>query len=190
MKILTGTLRGRQISFKANRYLRPTADKVRKAVFDALGEAVAGTKVLDLFSGTGALGIEALSGGAAEAVFVEIDKRQAAKINENLKALGLEKKAKVICLDAVKAIETLHRQGEMFGLVFLDPPYGEGWEARCAEAVFTRAILSKNAWALMESSSRDVASPENFGNLVKIKEKIYGDTRVVFYGASGAGKVV
>lgn len=190
MKILTGTLRGRQIRFRANPYLRPTADKVRKALFDTLSGAIEGAKVLDLFSGTGALGLEALSGGAAEAVFVEADVRQAANINENLKALGLEKKAKVLCIDAIKAIEALHRQGEIFDLVFLDPPYSGGWEARSAKAVSKHPILSKNAWTVIESSFRDVAALATFGSLVKIKEKIYGDTRVVFYGASGAEKMV
>lgn len=190
MKILTGTLRGREIGFKANPHLRPTADKVRKALLDILGGAIENANVLDLFSGTGALGFEALSGGSAEAVFVEADKKQAVKINEDLKALGLEKKAKVLCLDAIKAIETLHRQGEIFDLVFLDPPYSEGWETRCAKAVSKHPILSKNAWAVIESSSRDVAELATFGSLVKIKEKIYGDTRVVFYGASGSEKMV
>jgi len=184
VKILTGTLRGREISFKANTHLRPTADKVRKAIFDTLGDVIQGAKVLDLFSGTGALGLEALSGGAREAVFVEADKRQAAKIAEDLKMLRLEKKGRVLCLDALKAIQTLHRQGESFDLIFLDPPYNDGWERKTAEAVAAQPILSKRSWVVMESAAKDVASPAAFGHLAKLKEKNYGDTRLVFYGGS------
>lgn len=184
MKILTGALRGREISFKANPHLRPTADKVRKAIFDTLVGATQGAHVLDLFSGTGALGFEALSGGAAAAVFVEADKRQAAKIAENLKTLGLEKKGRVLSLDALKAVQLLHREGEVFDVVFLDPPYNEGWERKTAEEVVARPILSKKSWVVMESAAKDIASPATFGHLVKLKEKNYGDTRLVFYGAS------
>ncbi len=182
MKILTGMFRGREISFKTNPHLRPTADKVRKAIFDTLGDVIQGAKVLDLFSGTGALGFEALSAGAEEAVFVEADKRQAAKITENLKTLGLEKKGRVLCLDALKAIQTLHRQGEAFDLIFLDPPYNEGWERKTADAVSAQPILSKKSWAVMESAAKDIASPAAFGHLAKRKEKKYGDTRIVYYG--------
>lgn len=182
MKILTGELRGREIAFRPNPHLRPTADKVRKAIFDALGDAVRGAKVLDLFSGTGALGLEALSGGAAYAVFVESDKRQVIKLAQNLKNLGLDKKARVIHADAIKAIERAYLEGEIFDLIFLDPPYCEGWERKVAEAVRRCPIISKKSWVVMESASKDLASPERFGPLVKLKEKAYGDTRVVFYG--------
>lgn len=182
VKILTGSLRGREIYFKANPHLRPTADKIRKAIFDILGDAIQDAKVLDLFSGTGALGLEALSGGAQEAVFVENDKKQAAKIAENLKALRLEKRGRVLCMDAAKAVQTFHNQGEIFDLIFLDPPYNEGWEKKTAEVVAAHPILSKRSWVLMESSAKNVASPSTFGGLAKVKEKNYGDTRLVFYG--------
>ncbi len=181
MKILTGSLKGREINFRPNSYLRPTGDKVRKAMFDTLQNLVGGAVVLDLFSGTGALGIEALSAGASEAVFVESNRPQAKRISENLKALGLEARGVVLNQDVIGAIQDLNLNKRIFDIVFVDAPYGKGWERRLAAAMASHPVISERSWIVMECPDKG-AVPSTIGALLKKKEKIYGDTRVVIYG--------
>ncbi len=181
MKILTGTLKGREIIFKPNPHLRPTGDKVRKAIFDTLQNFIQEAVVLDLFSGTGALGLEALSAGASQAVFVEKDKRQAQRIRENLLSLGLLEKGFVLNRDAITALEDLNRKGRVFDIVLVDAPYQKGWEAKLAGALDSFPVISRRSWVVMECSGKSLL-PENMGPLVRKKEKVYGDTRVVIYG--------
>src|SRR5262245_31330081 len=126
MKILTGALRGRSILLRPNENMRPTTDLVRKAIFDTLQGAIEGKKVLDLFSGTGALGFEALSSGAREVLWVEQDGSQVRAIEKTLKSLEMEKSGKVIESDALSAVERLAARSEQFDLFFLDPPYHSG----------------------------------------------------------------
>lgn len=180
MKILTGVLRGRPILFKANPHLRPTADKVRKAIFDMLQGQLEGKNVLDLFSGTGALGIEALSGGAERATFVEMDRRQCGKIRENLAALELDERSFVINLDAVAAIESFSRQGEFFDLIFLDPPYEKEWGRRTLEALSSSKVLHEGTFIILECNKREEAQKQ-LGRLRCVKMKAYGDTKIAVY---------
>ncbi|MBI2094649.1 MAG: RsmD family RNA methyltransferase, partial [Candidatus Omnitrophica bacterium] len=112
--------------FKPNPHLRPTTDKTRKAIFDMLQGELQDKKVLDLFSGTGALGFEALSNGAAEAMFVEADAFQAREIRNNLGRLGLESRGIVRQEEVSRAIEKLGRDGAAFDFIFIDPPYEKG----------------------------------------------------------------
>ncbi|MBI4353511.1 MAG: 16S rRNA (guanine(966)-N(2))-methyltransferase RsmD [Candidatus Omnitrophica bacterium] len=180
MKILTGSLRGRGILFKPNPHLRPTGDKVRKAIFDLLRGEIEGKRVLDLFSGTGALGLEALSNGASWVTFVEANRAQAVKIRQNLAKLGVPEKAWVLRKDVFEAMEYLSRKGEAYDVVFLDPPYGGGLAGRVLEALSQAPFLGQGAFVVLECHKKElIQSPS--GRLKAIQTKVYGDTRLVVY---------
>ncbi|MFA5336463.1 MAG: 16S rRNA (guanine(966)-N(2))-methyltransferase RsmD, partial [Candidatus Omnitrophota bacterium] len=123
MRITSGIHKSRII--KAPGGIRPTLDNVRKAIFDILGESVAGSKALDLFAGSGALGIEALSRGSASCTFVDNSRASIKAIRDNLEGLGLGRpeSADVICADSIAAIDRLARDGAVFDIILMDPPY-------------------------------------------------------------------
>lgn len=123
VRITGGELRGRRLILPRGVGVRPTSDMVRLAVFNSLGALVEGAQVVDLCAGTGALGIEALSRGAARAVFVESDPRVCAAIRCNLSAVGLDSRAEVVRGDAVAWLDSLATVGGTTGILFADPPY-------------------------------------------------------------------
>ena len=126
MRVITGTARGRRLKELDGYETRPTTDRVKEGIFNIIQFDIDGRKVLDLYAGTGQLGIEALSRGAASAVFVDQRRDAAALIRDNLKLTGLEDRAKVVCGDAAAFLPSA---GEKFGLIFIDPPYAANlWE--------------------------------------------------------------
>lgn len=122
MRVIAGTARGVRLA-RVPPGVRPTSDRVRESVFNTLGQFFEGGDVLDLYAGTGSLGIEALSRGCARAVFVEKDGRAVATISENLRRTGLEDRAKVIRGETGRMVESMARDGRLFNLIFADPPY-------------------------------------------------------------------
>jgi 16S rRNA (guanine966-N2)-methyltransferase len=159
---------------------RPTAAKVREAIFNILGPAVAEAQVLDLFAGTGALGIEALSRGAERAVFVEDQASALPGLRRNLETLGLLERSQVLPLPVAVALKKLASQGERFGLVFLDPPYGGGVAQATLTALAAASLLLPQAWVVAEHSRRE-SLPEAVGVLEQQTLRRYGDTRVAIY---------
>lgn len=160
------------------RPIRPTTARVRNALFNRLGSAVVGAAVLDMFAGTGALGIEALHRGARRAVFVERDPARAREIRRALRGAGCEDRAAVRVQDALAAVEALGRSGEAFGLVLLDPPYGQGWLSRSLAALERAGIVSPGGLAVAEGHWRD--RPEIGPGLVVEREARYGETVLWF----------
>ena len=173
MRVVAGELGGRRLRPPPGRRTRPTADKVREALFSILGE-VQGSRVLDLFAGSGALGIEALSRGAGEAVFVDNASRAVAAVRANLDTLGLQarvhRRAALAFLDAAAGKEA-------FDLIFCDPPYDAA--GRLADPLAERlpAVLSENARIVTESDKR---SPLQLP-LPLLRERTYGDTRIAVH---------
>ena len=137
MRVITGKCRGRKLLEPVGKDVRPTTDQVKEALFNIIQFDVEGRKVLDLFAGTGQLGIEALSRGAAECVFVDSSRDSVRLVQENLRRCGLT--ARVVQCDSLGFL----RSGEKFDLVFIDPPYGSGLDAQAMEAVKAFDILSK-----------------------------------------------
>jgi 16S rRNA (guanine966-N2)-methyltransferase len=179
MRVIAGALKGRRLAPVKGR-IRPTAAKVREAIFSILGEAVSDVRVLDLFAGTGALGIEALSRGAAEAVFVEDHPGALRVLRRNLEDLGLTAQAQVLPLPVVTALKKLAARGARFSLAFLDPPYGGGVAADALAALAAADLLAPPAWVVAEHSRRE-SLPEACGALVRRQSRRYGDTQVAFY---------
>jgi 16S rRNA (guanine(966)-N(2))-methyltransferase RsmD len=179
MRIIAGAFKGRRLAPVKGR-IRPTAAKVREAVFNILGSAVGGLRVLDLFAGTGALGIEALSRGAAAAVFVEDHPESLKVLRRNLEDLGLADRTTVWPLPVTTALKKLAGRGEPFGLAFLDPPYGGGDAVAALSALTALNLLAPWARVVVEHSIRE-SLPEACGALTRLEVRRYGDTQVAFY---------
>jgi 16S rRNA (guanine(966)-N(2))-methyltransferase RsmD len=162
---------------------------VKEAVFSILESRYpcAGVSVLDLFAGSGSLGIEALSRGAAEAVFVEPDRAAAAAIRANLRAAGFN--GEVLALPAARAVATLRGQGRRFTGVFLDPPYDRGWIGPTLALLDRAALVADGGWVVVEHG-RGEEPAERVGALVRRDTRRYGDTRIALFAVEGtAGSV-
>jgi 16S rRNA (guanine966-N2)-methyltransferase len=179
MRIIAGVFKGRRLAPVKGR-IRPTAAKVREAVFNILGPAVDGVRVLDLFAGTGALGIEALSRGAAAAVFVEEHPEAVKVLRRNLAALGLTEMTTIWPLPVAAALKKLAGRGEAFGLAFLDPPYGGEAALAALSGLASLNLLQPGARVVVEHSRRE-SLPEACGALTRLTVRRYGDTQVAFY---------
>ncbi len=179
MKILTGKWRGRRIVFHPREDLRPTADKARKAVFDMFQGEMEGRRVLDLFSGTGAIGLEALSQGAAHATFVERDRAQCRDISQNLENLGASSQAEVKCGDAFAVLSHL-AGGQRYDFVFVDPPYDDGSAAAIVEDLSKAGLVAPAGFVLVECRKKHDL-PEKIGLLRLVRDKRYGQTKVLIY---------
>ena len=161
MRVITGICRGRKLLEPVGKDVRPTTDQVKEALFNIVQFDVEGRKVLDLFAGTGQLGIEALSRGAAECTFIDSARDSIRLVQENLRRCGLT--ARVLQCDALGFLKTR----EMFDLIFLDPPYGTGLDAKAMEAVKEFDILSKGGIMVCESRPEAVLPeiPAEYGTV-------------------------
>lgn len=165
--------------------LRPTAARVKDALFNSLRASIEGASVLDLFAGTGALGLEAVRYGASRVVLVERDRRHAAALTARIAAEGFERSTVVRCEDAAGAIERLAREGARFDLILLDPPYGEGWLPRALAAIVRAGLLAPGGLIVAEGHWRD--RPEAPEGLALAREARYGET-VLWYFRDHTGR--
>jgi len=180
MRIVGGTFRGRPLASPKHEGLRPTSDRVRESLFNILEHGVSdfslkGTRVIDLFAGTGALGLEALSRGAAFCLFVEDQAEARALIRTNVEAMQLAGRARIFRRDATK----LGDAGTMsaFGLAFLDPPYGKQLGEQALQALATGGWLTPGAIVVLEErAGAKVQIPDQFS---EIDRRTYGDTQVL-----------
>lgn len=179
MRIIAGRFKGRRLA-TVKGGIRPTTDKVREAIFSILGEAAAGARVLDLFAGTGALALESLSRGAAEAVLVEENPTALAVLRRNVILLGVAGQVRVLSMPVQAALKRLAVGGEQFALVFLDPPYGRGLAAATLEILEGGDILTPAVWVVAEIDRREILPPAA-GRLQSVDVRRYGDTQVAFY---------
>lgn len=180
MRIVGGALRGRGLSAPRSQAIRPTSDRLRESVFDILahklGDPVSDANVIDLFAGTGALGIEALSRGARRALFVDEGSEARALLRANIEALGLGGVTRVFRRDATKLGDA--PPGETFSLAFLDPPYGKGLAEPALRALLSGGWLAKDALVVIEESAE--ATIDLPASLEQEDARRYGDTQFVF----------
>ncbi len=181
MRVIAGEAKGRRLLAPRGLGTRPTADRVREALFNILGPRVAGAAVLDLFAGSGAVGIEALSRGAARAVFVERDRAAVAALRANLARLGLGPRARVIARDAEAALRDLGRQATRFDLVFLDPPYAGDLAARTLVALGGGDHLASAGLVVVQHRTK-AELPEVQGVLRRVRTRRFGGTTLTFFG--------
>jgi 16S rRNA (guanine966-N2)-methyltransferase len=161
------------------RGVRPTQDRVRKSLFDVLGKDVAGRRALDLFAGSGALGVEALSRGAVSALFVDEDAGAVRAILANLADLGLMEGQEVWRADYRQAVRRIKREGRAFDLVLLDPPYREGLLPEALRALTGAGGVAPSGLVVAEAEAR-LPAPEVEG-LALIDERVYGGTKLMFW---------
>ena len=178
MRITGGSLRGRRLFSPKNRSLRPTSDKVREALFNILGERIENSRFLDAFSGTGAVGLEALSRGAKKAVLVEQSTRAIALIRKN--AQSIELSPQIIPGDFFKIAERLFRKKARFDIIFIDPPYMDENQVDVLKRVATGGLLNEYGVAVVEYS-RKLDMPKEVKGLIQFDERKYGDTKLSFY---------
>jgi len=174
LRVIGGVLSGRRFRVPQGE-VRPTSDRVRESLFGRLGD-LEGVRVLDLYAGSGALGIEAISRGAVEATFVEQEARTLGVLRANLAELGIDSIASVVVGDVPVAVRRLGRAEERFDLVLIDPPYASEEPARAFEALIASAILAPGAMVVLERGRRH-PSPHTEG-LSALDERRYGDTVV------------
>ncbi len=163
--------------------VRPTAARVRDALFNALGERVRGAAVLDLFAGTGALGLEALRRGAAAVVFVERDARLVRALAARVRDAGVADRAEVVAEDVLTAIRRLGAAGRRFSVIVMDPPYGQGWVPRTLDAIGTAGILAPGGLVVAEGHWRDRPAADGWR---LEREARYGETALWYLRAGDA----
>ncbi len=192
MRITGGTGGGRRLRAPRGLGTRPTAAKIRQALFDILADRWVkswqqrgGPRVLDLYAGTGSLGIEALSRGAAGCIFVERGAGALAALQKNVARLDRtdQARARVLRLDAPRAVEKLGRDGERFELILVDPPYHGEEFGRITRALVDSPLLTPDGVLVIEHSTHrnDWSAPERLGDLVRADRRRYGDTGLAFF---------
>jgi 16S rRNA (guanine(966)-N(2))-methyltransferase RsmD len=189
MRVIAGTYRSRLLKTLKGQVLRPTSDRLRETLFNVLGASVQGARFIDVFAGTGAVGIEALSRGAAEVVFIENHRPAATLIRHNLESLGLSCSASVLALDAISGLEKVAREhtssDSAFQFVFLDPPYAEEQNyLRVLRFLASAQFLASGAVVIAEHS-RKHELPERIGNLTRVRLLRQGDAALTFYRIAG-----
>lgn len=192
LRIIGGLARGRRLKGPPEGTARPTSDRVREALFNILAPWVPGSRFLDLFAGTGAVGLEALSRGAGRTVFVEANPRVAAVLRANLSATGLGARGDVCRGSFERVLPELATRGESFDLVFIDPPYRRGLEEAALQALSRHQLLVPGGIAVAESDRTHLPSAEIKGLTLWRRER-YGDTVLSFYrrlddGREGGGR--
>jgi 16S rRNA (guanine966-N2)-methyltransferase len=184
VRVIAGFLGGRRLKAPSGRDTRPTSDRVRESLFMAL-EPLQGQRVVDLFAGSGALGIEALSRGATRVDFVEREAAARRVLEENLEALGLVGCSRVWALELPRGLARLRGELEQAGLVLADPPYGGGPAREVLEALGRPGILKPGARVVLEHHAKDEV-PESSGCLARVRARQYGETKVSTYQVADA----
>ncbi len=183
MRIIAGTYRSRILKSLKGLALRPTSDRLRETLFDVIGPAVEGSRFLDVFAGTGAVGIEAISRGAALAVFVENHGPAAALIRRNLESLGVRSAYQILAEDALRGLTRLvARLGDVgFDFVYVDPPYAAQEEyQRVLGFLGSSSLVAHQGTVIAEHSSK-AELPEQVGGLRRVRVLRQGDAALSFY---------
>ncbi|WP_160036481.1 16S rRNA (guanine(966)-N(2))-methyltransferase RsmD [Paenibacillus sp. An7] len=189
MRVISGTAKGRPLKAVPGTGTRPTTDKVKEAVFSMIGPYFEGGNVLDLFAGSGGLGIEALSRGMEKGIFIDLEPKSIEVIRANLKATKLESKAEVYRNEAGRALKLLAKRAYKFDVVFLDPPYRMKNADELMLAMQENDMFSEDAIVVVEYDA-DHEYEEKFGHFVQTRKTTYGDTAISVYHYSPSTEAV
>jgi len=177
MRIIAGELKGRRLTAPKDESVRPTAEKVREAVFSMLQTYIPDAVVVDLFAGTGSLGLEALSRGARRAYFVDRDRTSIALVKANVGTCGVEERSVILCSDYGSAIGRIHDRAD---IVFLDPPYKAGLMEDCLNRLAASELLPEGGIVVAEHGREEIL-PDTVSGLRRIRDRKYGKVRVSVY---------
>jgi 16S rRNA (guanine(966)-N(2))-methyltransferase RsmD len=181
VRVIAGEFKGRRLVSPRGHATRPTADQVRLALMDTLGPWLAGARVLDLFAGSGGVGLEALSRGAAHGTFVERDPRALHSLRANIAALGLAGRTRVVRGDVLRTLDALGRAGEQFAIIFLDPPYQDPIDP-VLDRIARAGLLQAGGVAVAQHLTKQPARL-GFGSLIATRTRRFGETTLTFFRA-------
>ena len=180
MRIIGGKFKGRKLRSVRGASTRPTSDRTREAIFNIIGQEVRGSRVLDLYAGTGALGIEALSRGAQSAAFIDVSRQSLSVIEANLAALALEVPLSIIRWDLTRNLNCLCSRPRAFDLVFMDPPYNHKLVTPTLNQLHASRSLDSGALVIVEHSKQE-SFESNVGPFKTVDQRRYGKTLVSFF---------
>jgi 16S rRNA (guanine966-N2)-methyltransferase len=179
MRIISGVSKGRKLATPKNQTIRPTSDRVKESIYNILGDRVKGKVVLDLFAGTGNLGIEALSRGATKALFVEKGRQALRLIQKNLSQSGMARQSEILPMDVSRAIGILNRRKESFDLILMDPPYEKGLIQKTLLKLRLQRIDHRDSILVIEHDRREPI-PEVLEGWILFRQRRIGDTMISF----------
>lgn len=182
MRVISGEYGGRPLKAVPGKNTRPTTDKVKESLFNLIGPYFQGGRALDLYSGSGSLGIEAVSRGIDEACLIDANHKAVQTIQENVKMTKEEHKFTILKKKSSLALEELKKKEKYFDIVFLDPPYAKQEIEQDIEKLVELSLLNKKALIICETDEKTVF-PEQILSCTKWKEKVYGSTRITVYEA-------
>ncbi len=177
MRIISGQHKGRRLSRGGKTKIRPTSDRVKGSIFNVLRDDVRGKNILDLFAGSGGLGLEALSRGAKSVTFVDASFQCIKLIEKNLESLSFKSKSTLLRLDGLKALKRLKQN---FQIILADPPYLKGFVQRIVDLIAQSEILEKNGILILEHHKKEIYSFSE-EKLLLLKQKKFGDTVISFF---------
>jgi len=180
LRVISGFAKGRHLKTPRGKWVRPTSDRVKESLFNILASKIPASVFLDLFAGSGSIGIEALSRGCTKAIFVDINPRAILFIKDNLSSLGFTGKARIFKLDVLKALDLFKKQNLKFDIVFMDPPYFKKYEVKALEKTNESGLLKKGGTVVIESSKKTIL-PSRVGDFFLYRRTEYGDTALNFY---------
>lgn len=181
MRVIAGKFRSRPLRTLRGMALRPTSDRLRETLFNVLGASVEGSTFVDLFAGTGAIGIEALSRGAERVIFVENHAAAVKLIRENLKSLGIANEAEILAMDAIRGLKHLAARDGRADFVFMDPPYARAEEyERVLEFTDSARILPTEGVVIAEHAKK-IELPESVHSLERTRVLVQGNSALSFY---------
>jgi 16S rRNA (guanine966-N2)-methyltransferase len=187
VRVIAGEARGRPLKAVPGMNTRPTTDKVKEAIFSMIGPYFDGGLALDLFAGTGGLGIEALSRGMDKAVFIDSERQSVATVRANVEAARMSDKAEIYCNTAERAVKLLEKRQASFALVFLDPPYRMKNADLLMNELADRGLLELGAVIVVEHDSGH-RYPQQLAGFVHLRHALYGETAVTIYEYEGLAK--
>ncbi|MDI9476619.1 MAG: 16S rRNA (guanine(966)-N(2))-methyltransferase RsmD [Natronincolaceae bacterium] len=184
MRVISGKARGHTLRASKGLNMRPTADRVKESIFNIIRTKLCGSIVIDLFAGSGGLGIEALSRDADKAYFVDNNKNSIRLIESNLKKTGLIDNSEMVHMDVLDGIVGLGKHRVKADVIFLDPPYSRGFIKPALEAIFAHNILQPDGIIIAEHDIKDEV-PDNVHELKKYRTNKYGNVAISFYRLGG-----
>ncbi|WP_338029056.1 16S rRNA (guanine(966)-N(2))-methyltransferase RsmD [Acetivibrio clariflavus] len=180
LRVISGEAKGHKLKTPKGNMTRPTSDKVKGSIFNIIAPVIFDKDVLDLFAGTGSIGIEALSRGARRAVFVDKSRECCQIIKENLNHTKFTERAEIHAMDVCTALSMLSQMDSKFDIIFLDPPYGKGLVDETLACIADTDVLKQDTLIIAEHDVKDVV-PECVGTLKNFRKQKYGDTVISFY---------
>ena len=180
LRVISGKVRGLKLDTPKNQDVRPTTDRVKESLFNMINPYIRESNVLDLFAGTGSLGIECLSRGAKNCVFVDKSRESINIVKSNVKKARVENESTILNIDFKDAVKRLSTQNQKFDVIFMDPPYYENMFIDCLKSIDELNLLHEDGIIVVEHDTKDQFE-ETIGRLVKTRDKKYGNTTITFY---------